>query len=134
MDCSLAGAMGLPDEQSDVAVAFAGEQIGKFEVWVPALWWYEIMNVLVSAQKRGRLTENTLTGLVTLYSQLPIQIDFSGDVAILFRLNHIASAYHLSAYDAAYLELAERRQCGIATLDIRLRDTAKRIGIPVFKT
>jgi predicted nucleic acid-binding protein len=45
----------------------------------------------------------------------------------------LARAHDLSAYDAAYLELAVREGLPIATLDDRLRAAAKAVGVPVFK-
>jgi predicted nucleic acid-binding protein len=44
----------------------------------------------------------------------------------------IARKYRLSAYDAAYLELATRQELPLATLDQDLRKAAKRAGVAIF--
>ncbi|MEN9595980.1 MAG: hypothetical protein RL236_414, partial [Pseudomonadota bacterium] len=44
----------------------------------------------------------------------------------------LASEHNLSAYDAAYLELALRHQVPLATLDVDLRKAARKINVPIF--
>jgi predicted nucleic acid-binding protein len=44
----------------------------------------------------------------------------------------LARRHHLSSYDAAYLELAFRRQLPVATLDVDLRKAVRRAGIKLF--
>jgi len=48
------------------------------------------------------------------------------------RFHTLAWEYNLSAYDAAYLELAQRRGLGLATLDQRLSSAAQEAGVKVF--
>ena len=44
----------------------------------------------------------------------------------------LARSQNLSAYDAAYLELAQRLGLPLATLDSRLKDAADAVGIPPY--
>jgi len=53
------------------------------------------------------------------------------DSDIVWRLQTLAIEYNLSAYDAAYLELAQRRGLGLATVDRPLRVAAQRAGMKV---
>jgi predicted nucleic acid-binding protein len=70
--------------------------------------------------------------IIELYGMLPIQTDSGPDVNTMWRLNALAEEYALSAYDAAYLELALRRGLGMATFDQRLIRAARRTGVGVM--
>jgi len=133
MDCSIAAALGLPDEASTVADAFL-LQMSNHETWVPSLWWHEIGNVLVSAKLRGRISDNDAVRLMQLYGALPIRTDTATGSGVLERVHRLSVVYDLSAYDAAYLELAERKQAGLAALDKKLLKAAMDCGVKVFLT
>ncbi len=132
MDCSIAAALGLPDENSAVAEAFLPIMQHE-DVWVPSLWWHEIGNVLIAARRRGRITDNDASGLMHLYGSLPVLTDSAHGSDLMERVHRLAMDYKLSAYDAAYLELAERRQAGMATLDAGLHRAAQACGVKVFQ-
>jgi len=51
---------------------------------------------------------------------------------IMGRFQTLGLEYHLSAYDAAYLELAQRTGLGLATGDRPLRLAAQRAGIKLI--
>ena len=88
-------------------------------------------NALLMAQRRKRLTEAERIRLMELYQRLPIRTDVALDSDIVWRLHTLAIEYNLSAYDAAYLELAQRRGLGLATVDRPLRVAAQRAGMKV---
>ncbi len=131
MDCSIAAALGLPDELSDTAEAFF-PILSRDDVWVPSLWWHEIGNVLIAARGRERITDNDASALMQLYGALPLHTDTAYGPSLMERVHRLATCHGLSAYDAAYLELAERRQAGLATLDAGLRKAASDCGVPIF--
>ncbi len=131
MDCSIAAAMGLPDESSAIADAFL-LQMENHNIWVPSLWWHEVGNVIVSARRRNRISDNDASGLIQLYGNLPVSTDTASGSGLMERIHRLSITYQLSAYDAAYLELAERKQAGIATLDKKLRQAAENCGIENF--
>ncbi|HEY1932008.1 MAG TPA: type II toxin-antitoxin system VapC family toxin [Acetobacteraceae bacterium] len=81
---------------------------------VPALWWFEIRNALLMNERRGRIPVAASNGFLWKVSQLPILIDRSPDED---RLLGLARRHRLTAYDAAYLELAQREDVPLATLD-----------------
>ncbi|MBI4481576.1 MAG: type II toxin-antitoxin system VapC family toxin [Acidobacteria bacterium] len=132
LDCSLALAWGLPDETSKRADRFLVQVSRKSTFWVPALWWYEISNALTVAQRRQRLTEADSMRLVELYRLLPIETDAYLSPDILWRFHTLAEEHALPAYDAAYLELAQRKGLGLATLDRRLMRAARRAGVKLI--
>lgn len=134
IDSSVALAWALPDETSgraDRLLARAG-RVSVF--WVPALWWYEIANALIVARRRQRLAEADRARITELYGMLPIRTDAALDTNTLWRIHVLAEKHSLSAYDAAYLELAQRRDLRLATLDRRLAGAAQRAGIGVLRT
>jgi predicted nucleic acid-binding protein len=129
LDSSIALALALPDEKSEQADHFFGRLTGGSVLWVPALWWYEMANALIGAQRRKRLTERDRIRLLELYRMLPIQTDTALDPDAMHRFQTLAMEYELSAYDAAYLELAQRKGLGLVTLDRRLHSAALRTGV-----
>ncbi len=129
IDSSIALAWALPDETSKEAERFLSRISMRSILWVPALWWYEMANALLMAQRRKRLTEAERIRLMELYRKLPIRTDMMLDSDIMWRFQTLGIEYHLSAYDAAYLELAQRRGLGLATVDRPLGLAAQRAGI-----
>jgi len=131
IDSSIALAWALPDETSKGAERFLSQILVGNIFWVPALWWYEMANALLMAQRRKRLTEAERIRLIELYRKLPVQTDMTLDPDIISRFHTLAIEYNLSAYDTAYLELAQRRGLGLATVDRQLRSAAQKAGVKV---
>lgn len=132
LDSSLALAWALPDETSKRADQLLAQVSGKSVFWVPALWWYEISNALTMARRRRRLAEADRRRAAELYGMLPIETDADLGSDVMWRLHAMAEEYDLSAYDAAYLELARRRGLGLATLDRVLMKAARKAGVRVW--
>lgn len=132
LDCALALAWGLPDETSTRADRFLARAAGEV-FWVPALWWYEVTNALTTAQRRHRVAASDVMRLIELYGGLPIQTDTLLTAEGVRRVHLLAQEHALSGYDAAYLELAQRRSVSLATLDGRLRKAARSAGIEVVR-
>jgi predicted nucleic acid-binding protein len=96
----------------------------------PSLWELEVVNVLLLAERRGRITESQTARFAALLAQLPIHVDPAGaDMqAVLATGRH----HGLTAYGAAYLVLAERAGIPLATVDARLRAAAQAAGVSVL--
>jgi len=75
LDSSIALALALPDETSEQADHFFSRMTDGSVLWVPALWWYEIANALIGAQRRKRLKETDRMRLIELYRTLPLRTD-----------------------------------------------------------
>ena len=129
LDSSFALAWALPDEASASANRFLRGLPREAELWVPSLWWYEIANALVTAERRGRVSEADALRILELYRGLPLETDSAGGPEALWRFRSLAREHDLSAYDAAYLELAGRRHLTLASLDSKLRRAAARAGV-----
>ena len=127
LDASCAAARLLPDEGSDLAdKVFL--RLRDDHAFVPTLFWFEIRNVLLSNERRGRISADQTDALVRELDGFPIETDrapSSQDVLDLARV------HRLTAYDAAYLELARRRGVPLATLDDRLAHAATAAGVPL---
>ena len=129
IDSSIALAWALPDETSGEAERFLKRISTGDLFWVPALWWYEIANALLTAQRRKRLTEAARVRLMELYRRLPVRTDPALDSDAIVRFHTLALEHNLSAYDAAYLDLAQRRGLRLATVDRVLRLAARKAGV-----
>jgi predicted nucleic acid-binding protein len=92
------------------------------EAIVPALWWYELRNVLVLGERQKRVTERETARFLRNISRLTITIDSSPNEAQVLTL---ARRHRLTVYDAAYLELAGREALPLATLDEELAAAAR---------
>lgn len=94
---------------------------------VPAIWELELTNVLRTACLRQRLDAERAQRILTRLGELPIEID---RVAVpRAQMLALALRHAISTYDAAYLELALRRQLPLATVDHALRDAALASGV-----
>ncbi len=129
LDASMALAWALPGEGALRAEEFLMGLTAEDVLWVPPLWWYEVSNALVVAERRGRITEAVRSEIMGLYGKLPLRTDSSFGSDFALRLQSLAQRYGLSGYDAAYLELALRIGAGLATLDRSLLQAAKRAGV-----
>ena len=132
LDCSFAAALALPDQSSSRVQAFFLKHSGA-ETWVPALWWYELANVLTVAERRRILTRVDVEQAISLYSRLALRTDESAEMEHVRRLCEITRVNGLNAYDASYLELAIRRRASLATLDRRLQEAAAKSGVGTWK-
>lgn len=131
LDSSVSAAWGFPDEE----VPYADKVLTQLQFTtavVPALWPFEIASVLLVGERRGRLTAAQAQRFVDDLRMLPIIVDDVAWLALVPLVLALGREFGLSAYDAAYLELAARRGLPLATLDARLRDAAARHGVPLL--
>lgn len=131
VDSSLTLAWALPDETSARADRLLDRVSAHDVLWVPALWWYEIANALMMAQRRRRISEADRLALIELYQRLPIHTDAHLTAHTIQQIQSLALIHRLSAYDAAYLELALRKELTFATLDKPLMKAAKDAGLDI---
>ena len=131
LDCSITMAWCFEDEGSPLADAVL-EHLGVTDVLVPCIWPLEVGNVLVVAERRRRLTATASARFLSLLRALPISVDQEGSDRHLDAILALARQQALSAYDAAYLELALRQGCDFATQDNKLRRAAAALGIRLF--
>jgi predicted nucleic acid-binding protein len=130
VDASFAGAWILPDETSTQADVVLREVLsGAEKLAVPDLWSYEMANLLLSALRRGRIQERQVFEALRLVDCVPCTFHDAHSRLIRERIGRLAVRFHLSAYDAAYLELADRLQCKLYTNDGPLSQAASALGL-----
>jgi predicted nucleic acid-binding protein len=135
LDASVTMAWCFEDEATPHSDAVL-ERLADEAALVPSLWELEVSNVLLLAERRGRITESKATRFVTLLTQLPIHIDPVGpDIGGTDMATTLATGRHhgLTAYDAAYLVLAEREGILLATRDAKLRSAARDVGVALLR-
>ena len=132
LDCSVAMAWCFDDETNAYTDAIL-EKTGKDGALVPSIWPLEIQNVLLVAERRGRIKQAQSTRFFEVLGALPILIDQEQADWAAGELMAIARKLKLSAYDSAYIELAMRQGTPIATLDKGLRKAARKVGVPLLK-
>lgn len=99
---------------------------------VPALWPLEVANALLVLVRRRKLSEDERqTGLGWLRG-LRLRFDYEMTALAFSRLSEVAAADQLSIYDAAYLELAQRRRLVLGCKDGPLRTAAKAAGVSLW--
>jgi len=128
LDCSVAMAWCFEDEASAACDAVL-DRVRDGGAIVPALWFWEVGNVLAMAQRRGRISESACAVRLNLLSALPIRTDDIGPAKAWNETRLLAQSQILSVYDAAYLELALRQGGVLATKDKALNLAANRLGI-----
>lgn len=117
----------------DVAYAEAVlEALRERQALVPSLWALEACNVIARGEAKGLLTEARSQAFVVLLERMNIATDPATAAHALSDTLHLARRFRLSAYDAAYLELALRTGLPLATLDTDLKKAAQAAGVPPF--
>lgn len=130
LDASVVLAWLLPDERSEAASKLIG-RIASERPRAPSLLLLEVANALLQAERRARIRRATRLEMLDAFTTLPISLEPLGAEAML-RAGELASRHRLTLYDAAYLELAILRDCGLATFDDALIRAARAEGVPVL--
>jgi predicted nucleic acid-binding protein len=131
LDASVVAAWFLPDELNEVSRQ-AESRLETEPAVVPALWVFEVANTLRSALRRERLPQGAAESIIHRLEQLPITIAPCESIAQATAILALALRHNLSAYDAAYLDLALRRDATLASLDVHLRRAAMDEGVSVL--
>jgi predicted nucleic acid-binding protein len=132
VDASVALAWCFPDEASEYADAVLVALEGR-TVIVPAIWALEITNAVLVGERRKRVKRPDVRRFVELLGGLTI-VEHSQEVAdTVINMLPLAREYGLSAYDAAYLDVAARQGAPLATVDGALRQAGRSAGIEIFK-
>jgi predicted nucleic acid-binding protein len=123
LDCSVSGAWCLKDDNSAKADRYL-QILRTGQAVVPSLWVAEMVNVLLTAERRRRIDGADVELAIQLLNQLPIFVE-SQETGSMVNVYRLALQHRLSAYDACYLELARRHRLPLASMDRELRAAAK---------
>lgn len=132
VDASVAMAWCFQDEATDATRALLLRMSREAAV-VPSLWFLEVANVLATAERRGRINPSQSAEFIRLVGRLDLEIDEHAEHRSLTHVLDLARAHKLSAYDAAYLDLAQRWVLPLASCDRALRLAATTLGIALIE-
>ena len=127
LDASVTACWAYSDEtdiRADIALSLLEETSAR----VPILWWFEIRHVLLTGERRKRVSEAETLRFFQRLAESSIHFDDLPDGALVMAL---ARRRRLSFYDASYLELALRTGLALATLDGQLAAAARVEGVPL---
>jgi predicted nucleic acid-binding protein len=128
VDCSIAAAWALVDERT-VWTSASLKAATKEGAAVPSLFWFELRNILIMNERRGRIERGQITRFLRDVDSL-LEVDFS---PVSSGVLDLARTHGLTVYDASYLELANRRRLALCTLDGQLVDAAPKIGVTIWQ-
>ena len=121
----------LDDEQDEKSSSLFSSVI-VYGAIVPSLWPVEVANSLAIAVRRGRISASTRDASLRRLAALKIEIDPCDLEGIWSATVALADLYQLTIYDAAYLELAQRRRLPLVTLDDALARACRASGVPLI--
>jgi predicted nucleic acid-binding protein len=130
IDASFVAGLFLPDEMSEKVAALAKDLV-KDEAAAPAILQLEVTNILLTASRRKRISAAQLKQLSEAFEQLPIVYHQALTAAQRSEVLRLAEKHILTAYDAAYLELAMRLRMALVSLDKSLVRAAVGEGVEV---
>ncbi len=131
VDASLTLSWYFEDERTPAADALL-DQVTNTGAVVPSLWRLETANGLQVAIRRKRIDVAFRDRALTHLTRLPITVDAETDAHAWTTTLQLADRFQLTLYDAAYLELAQRRALPLATLDSALRPAADALGLTLL--
>ena len=118
---------GEKDDSSEAML----DLLGPWEAAIPSIWSFEIANTLLVGERRKRINKLDSSNFLSFLSALPVTLDDASAERALGSILGLAREQGLSAYDAAYLELAMREGLPLATRDKALRRAAVLLGISI---
>ena len=96
------------------------------------LWPYEVANALLILRRRKKLDPDDYSEASMLLDRLQVSVDNDGPRLAATRIGDLAMEHKLTVYDAAYLELAVRKQIPLASRDQSLNRAAQRLGVTLL--
>ncbi len=128
LDASAAIAWFFEDERDDESIAMA-KTVSENGAIVPALFRWEVQNALLMAVRRKRLAFDQAADHLRAIDELGLVVDSLVLTSPLTAGLGLAQRFELTAYDAAYLELAVRRSAPIMTRDDKLMSAAANLDV-----
>lgn len=129
LDCSVTLSWILEEEVMSEKAESILLLLEKKQAKVPSIWSLEVANVLCLAERQKKLTALEVVEFKEFLSALPIQVDSETSQKAMGSIYMLAKTENLTVYDAAYLEIAMRENCPLATFDKALKNAAKRQGV-----
>ncbi len=132
LDASIVLTWCFPDEEPHKAEEIAERIASGAKVSVAPFWRHEILNALLVGERRKRLTAELTQAFLSSLGRLPVDVDDRDAASVFSSTQMLCRHYGLTAYDAAYLELAAGLGCALATVDHDLKRAALAQGVEVL--
>ncbi|MDR3325353.1 MAG: type II toxin-antitoxin system VapC family toxin [Spirochaetaceae bacterium] len=129
IDSSYNAAHSLPDEQNSHVDAFFDDLTDEDILSVLQLFWYETSNIFRNNAVRKRIEADDVSVMLEKTEDLNLNTDMASGSDYSIKIFKLARDYCLTCYDAAYLELAMRKQAVLATLDNDLKEACIKAGL-----
>jgi predicted nucleic acid-binding protein len=130
VDASMALSWCIDDEATDETDGILHRLLLEGGI-APAHWPLELGNAIRSAARRGRVKGRDVERARSIIEGLPVEV-VPVETPTALRLIDVAMTFDLSVYDAAYLDLADLRGLGVATLDARLAEACRQAGVSLI--
>lgn len=131
LDNSVALAWCFSDEQTPAVMGLL-DRVAETGATAPLLWPLEALNGLLAAERRRRVSPEQRVTLAAFLHDLPVTLDAHTAEQAWEATIRLGVHFKLTVYDAAYLELAQRRRLPLASLDQDLRAAAKTAGVEIL--
>ncbi len=129
LDASIVLTWCFPDENAAMAERVA-EMFKQGDTAIaPSFWPHEVLNALLMGEKRKRISKELVRGFLEDLATLPIVLERFPARIIFDRIQQLSREHSLTAYDAAYLDLALDSDLPLATLDEDLRRACKKARV-----
>ena len=125
LDASTTVAWAYMDEDHPGA-ALALKRMRSDAAIVPLIWWFEVRSSLLASERQKRISQQSIAEFLGHLARLPISIEGLPDESSVLAT---ARRYRITFYDAAYLELAQRKRAALATMDRVLASAARAAGV-----
>jgi predicted nucleic acid-binding protein len=129
VDASITLSWCFPDEQTPLSLKVLGRLKTGESALVPAFWSVEVLNSLLIAEKRGRISAEQTRGFLDALGALSPILDSVSVEQVFGPVRSLCRNHLLTPYDALYVDLARRRNCPLATLDQAQKNAAYALNI-----
>jgi predicted nucleic acid-binding protein len=133
LDASIVLAWCFPDENSSLAQHVANLFKRGDTAVAPSFWPHEVLNALLAGEKRKRISESLVRSFLDDLSSLPVVLQEVPSAIVFDRVQQSTRKYGLTAYDAAYFDLAEHSGLHLATLDEDLTKACRKARVRLIE-
>ena len=129
LDASIVLTWCFPDENAALAQHVADRFTHGDTAVAPCFWPHEVLNALLAGEKRKRISIALVQSFLDDLAALPVELKQSPSGIVFDRIQSLSRKYGLTAYDAAYLDLALDSGLPLATLDEDLVSACKKATV-----
>lgn len=134
LDASVVLTWCFPDENATVAQLVADMFKQGDTALAPSFWPHEVLNALLVGEKRKRISQALVRRFLDDLAKLPVALEHFPAPVVFSRVHLLSREHDLTAYDAAYLDLALDNGLPLATLDDDLVRACRRAGVELVQS